>query len=50
MDTLNLKSEWQSAFAEWHRHRTDECAELEKTTRINYLNFIRDVRKAKAKI
>lgn len=44
-----LHSEWQIAFAEWHLHRTDECAELEKTARANYLSLIREMRKAKVK-
>ena len=42
-----LHSEWQTAFAEWHLHRTDECAEVEKTARQNYLSLIREMRKAK---
>jgi hypothetical protein len=44
-----LHSEWQTAFAEWHLHRTDECAEVEKTARQNYLLLIREMRKAKVK-
>ena len=47
MNQTQLKSEWQNAFAEWHLHRTDECAELEKTARQNYLSLIREMRKAK---
>jgi len=49
MTVATLHSEWQFAFAEWHRHRTDSCAEVEKSARLNYLNFIREMRKAKMK-
>ena len=49
MTVAVLHSEWKHAFSEWHRHRTDECAELEKTARLNYLNLIREMRKAKIK-
>jgi hypothetical protein len=49
MTISSLHSEWQIAFAEWHLHRTDECAELEKTARANYLSLIREMRKAKVK-
>jgi hypothetical protein len=49
MTIATLHSEWQLAFAEWHRHRTDECAEAEKTARISYLSLIREMRQAKVK-
>jgi hypothetical protein len=49
MTLATLHSEWQIAFAEWHRHRTDECAEAEKNARINYLNLVREMRRAKVK-
>jgi len=49
MTIATLHSEWQLAFAEWHRHRTDECAELEKQARVNYLDLIREMRQAKIK-
>jgi len=48
MTISTLHSEWQTAFAEWHRHRTDETSKVEQTARINYLNFIHEVRKAKS--
>ena len=48
-ESYALHSEWQIAFAEWHRHRTDECAEAEKNARVSYLSLIREMRKAKIK-
>jgi uncharacterized membrane protein len=42
-----LHTEWQIAFSEWHLHRTDSCAEVEKTTRINYLNLVREMQQAR---
>ena len=44
-----LHSEWQTAFAEWHLHRTEETEQNEKNARINYLSLIREMRKAKVK-
>ena len=49
MNVATLHSEWQIAFSEWYLHRTDACAEVEKNARINYLNFIREMKKAKSK-
>jgi len=49
MTIATLHSEWQLAFAEWHLHRTDECAEAEKNARVSYLSLIREMRKAKIK-
>ena len=42
-----LHTEWQIAFSEWHLHRTDSCAEVEKTARINYLNLVREIQQAR---
>ena len=50
MNQTQLKSEWQSAFAEWHLHRTDETAKVEQLTRSNYLTFIRELRRAKSSL
>ena len=49
MTIATLHSEWQIAFAEWHRHRTEETEQNEKNARINYLSLIREMRKAKIK-
>ena len=49
MTLATLHSEWQIAFAEWHRHRTEECEQKEKNARINYLSLVREMRKAKIK-
>ena len=49
MNAKILHTEWQNAFAEWHLHRTDECAKVEQERRIDYLNFVRKIRRAKVK-
>lgn len=47
MNLSKKQTEWQHAFYEWHLHRTDVTADVEKQARKEFLSLIRENRKKK---